>query len=537
MSQINTPRPNNAQINTPRPNNAQLNTPRPNNAQLNTPRLKKTRIIRPKRIGEGAYGCVHKPPLRCVDQEKQDSTSNVSKLMTNKDAQEELNEYFLISKADKNGEYHLGKPSVCEPSKIPSNLLAIKDCKNIRPSVEDMNKFSLLIMKNGGYNIEQFSELFKKQHANTENMEQIVDFLIEGIRLLEGLELFLDNDIIHHDLKSQNIVYNPKENRINFIDFGLMDDMKNVRSQAIHSDYGYDIHWSFPFEIALWNKNDFDTFVESSIHDKEVRMRHILKKIEKKCPYFFEVIYNNDKQSIKNHITEFMNFLDMIDSDYDQFLDKSISTFDLYGVGIAFMDFYNNTEHILETIELEMNLKTNKDTHLSSRFKNLFMSMVDPNVYNRTTVMAALHEYQNILVDSGILDTHSKPHSKMLQQTVDNIASIRKTSSSVAKEISTTSLPAQKEEIRESVPKRLCPEGKEYNKRTKRCVKKCKEGSRRNKNFRCVKIPKSKTQKKKKSLGPCSEGKERNPNTNRCVKKCKPGYKRNESFKCVKSKN
>jgi len=52
-----------------------------------------------------------------------------------------------------------------------------------------------------------------------------------------------------------------------------------------------------------------------------------------------------------------------------------------------------------------------------------------------------------------------------------------------------------------------------------------------------VKIPKSKTQKKKKSLGPCSEGKERNPNTNRCVKKCKPGYKRNESFKCVKSKN
>ena len=56
----------------------------------------------------------------------------------------------------------------------------------------------------------------------------------------------------------------------------------------------------------------------------------------------------------------------------------------------------------------------------------------------------------------------------------------------------------QKEEIKESVPKRVCPEGKEYNKRTKRCVKKCKEGSRRNENFRCVKIPKSKTQKKKK---------------------------------------
>ncbi len=58
----------------------------------------------------------------------------------------------------------------------------------------------------------------------------------------------------------------------------------------------------------MWNKNDFETFVESSVHDKEVRMRPMLKKIEKKCPYFFEVIYNNDKQSIKNHITEFMTF-------------------------------------------------------------------------------------------------------------------------------------------------------------------------------------------------------------------------------------
>jgi len=269
-------------------------------------------------------------------------------------------------------------------------------------------------------------------------------------------------------------------------------------------------------------------------------MRPMLKKIEKKCPYFFEVIYNNDKQSIKNHITKFMNFLDMIDSDYDQFLDKSLKTMDLYGVGIAFMDFYNNTEHILEMIEIEMDLKTNKDTHLSARFKNLFMSMVDPNVYNRTTLRSALYEYQHILIGSGMVDKNTNTHSKLLNQSIENMQSIQKTSSSVAKEISTISLslsPAQKEEIKESVPKRVCPEGKEYNKRTKRCVKKCKEGSRRNENFRCVKIPKSKTQKKKKSPGPCSEGKERNPNTNRCVKKCKPGYDRNETFKCVKSKN
>ena len=233
-----------------------------------------------------------------------------------------------------------------------------------------------------------------------------------------------------------------------------------------------------------------------------------------------------------------MNFLATMDNDYDEFLHKSLTTFDLYGVGLDFMNFYNDTTHIFEFLELEMDLKTNKDTNLSERFHLLFLSMIDPNVYTRIDVKSALYEYQDILVDSGILDKDSNPRSKMLQQTVENMGSIQKISSHTAQDISTLSNSltlTDKEQIQNSTPKVKCPEGKEYNRRTKRCVKKCKDGYRRNEDFKCVKIPKSKTQKKKKSLAPCPEGKERNPKTNRCVKECKPGYKRNDDFKCVKS--
>jgi len=41
--------------------------------------------------------------------------------------------------------------------------------------------------------------------------------------------------------------------------------------------------------------------------------------------------------------------------------------------------------------------------------------------------------------------------------------------------------------------------------------------------------------KKRKSPPPCSSNKERNPNTNRCILKCKNGSERNSEFKCVKS--
>lgn len=504
-------------------------------------------MIQPKTVGEGSYGCVHKPPLNCKNQRKQENSNKVSKILTKQNAQEELNEFFLISEADKNGEYHLGRPTSCVPAKIDTNMLAIKNCERLQRNHErkhasrinkkDMDKFMLLIMKDGGYNIEQFSKQLHDANLNKDTIKQVNDFLIEGFRLLEGLSLFLDHNIIHHDLKSQNIVYNPEENRVNFIDFGLMNKISKARHEAENSQYGYGIHWSFPFEISLWNKSKFERFTKSNTQDKRSSIKKKITEIKKEHAYTFEIIYQNDNKEIEKHLSIYMNFLATMDNDYDQFLHKSLTTFDLYGVGLAFMNFYNHTTHILEFLELEMDLKTNKDTHLSERFKLLFLSMIDPNVYTRIDVNSALYEYQDILVDSGILDKDSKPRSKMLQQTVENMGSIQKVSSHTAQEISTLSNSftlTEKENIKNSSPKVKCPEGKEYNKRTKRCVKKCKSGYHRNEDFKCVKIPKSKTQKKKKSLGPCPEGKERNPKTNRCVKKCKPGYERNEDFKCVK---
>ena len=61
-----------------------------------------------------------------------------------------------------------------------------------------------------------------------------------------------------------------------------------------------------------------------------------------------------------------------------------------------------------------------------------------------------------------------------------------------------------------------CPEGKELNPITKRCIKKCKEFEiRYSKTGHC------------KTSGKCPEDKELNPITKRCIKKCKDGEIRN----------
>jgi len=75
-----------------------------------------------------------------------------------------------------------------------------------------------------------------------------------------------------------------------------------------------------------------------------------------------------------------------------------------------------------------------------------------------------------------------------------------------------------------------CPEGKEINPLTGRCVNKCKDGEVRDAaKGKCVKI--------KKVIAKCPEGKEINPLTGRCVNKCKDGEVRNAANgKCVKLK-
>lgn len=63
-----------------------------------------------KVIGEGSYGCVHKPSLHCKNNSEIDYDDYVSKIMKNKDAENELKEFVTIGRYDPTNEFHLGSP-------------------------------------------------------------------------------------------------------------------------------------------------------------------------------------------------------------------------------------------------------------------------------------------------------------------------------------------------------------------------------------------------------------------------------------------
>ena len=79
-------------------------------------------------IGEGAYGCVHKPSLKCKDKSMAYS-DKISKLLLNEDADIEMNTYLNMNKIDKSKKYYLGKPIKCNLKNDKYTLKSIKKCK------------------------------------------------------------------------------------------------------------------------------------------------------------------------------------------------------------------------------------------------------------------------------------------------------------------------------------------------------------------------------------------------------------------------
>ena len=90
----------------------------------------------------------------------------------------------------------------------------------------------MLLQKNGGDNLSQIENKFKELKVNNTNRRRLENFWLDMARIIYGSKVLLDNGIVHHDLKQQNIVYNEKTGRVNFIDFGLMTTTKDMIEKA-----------------------------------------------------------------------------------------------------------------------------------------------------------------------------------------------------------------------------------------------------------------------------------------------------------------
>ena len=500
--------------------------------------------IEPKVIGEGTFGCVHKPPLKC-DNKTRRKKDSISKLMTEYNATKELGEFNHIDAADADQHFYLGKPDKCKLDPMLENMRGINKCPSQKFNPEKIREYALLWMKDGGQDVESFGEGVQTWTKPKEHIDTIELFWLEAVRLFYGLKVLHDNNVVHHDIKQQNIVYDQATNRANFIDFGFMAKKSTrIYASKISANWlGNKHHWSFPLEAVYWNKDIYMAAASSRGRTKRA-YREFAKSVADGCGYFFtSVIHFNANKSKIDKVAEvgtknaFRNVLEFepTDESYNRFIDKSIDSVDTYGLGIALMFVLHRSKHLLSD-EFYKNVM------------NIGVNMLEGRVFLRSTPEQLLAQYEDLLTTSGMLAKHNKHIENHL------IANGVSTEMKVAAAIDDSSFmivipPAAENENIEIV--RDCPVGKEFNPLTKRCVKVCAPGKVRNPDFRCVKEkiiidkvcpdgkefnPTTKRCVKVKNITDkgCPDGKEVNPATKRCVKTCKVGQVRNAEFKCIR---
>jgi len=381
-------------------------------------RIKKSNVI-----GEGGYGCIHKPSLFCKPKsgKKYIYKNRVSKTFFRGDADVEIQQYDKMKRIDKEQKYFLGPPVECEmDNNNKYNIDSLNECSNADEIIKNQDQIQILIMKDAGIDLEKLGDIFEKSPVNKENTKQVFAFWKESFRLLLGLKEMSDHGLIHNDLKPQNITYNINKKRVNYIDFGIMETRKDIIDLASNNNYRYNVlHWSFPFETIYYNYRDFKLLYSMNDNKRKNAMKMVLNSTPIKTFLLYLYSIFDEKETVDlflNDMNDFFfnsfyypkinDYLMDRESDilqkYNDFLFQSTETFDIYGLGIA-LNY--------------MLLKTKKyfsKNGFYEEMKQFLYRTITPNVFKRIRINEMIYEYESILIKYKILEINSTKFDNVL---------------------------------------------------------------------------------------------------------------------------
>jgi len=427
-------------------------------------------------IGQGTYGCVHKPVLKCSKKKIDDTDTKISKIMSEKDAKTELKEYKLLKEHDKKNKHYLGYPESCKPALSKTNKTEISNCKSSDTFIDNLSKQKLLIMKDGGPDLD--STLVSITSQDMKQQKQIIHNLLNDfMQILKSVRYFTQHKLSHRDIKNANIVY--KNNTMKLIDFGLMRDYKSIIKEGNNNEYSLNyVWWSVSPINTFMNENKYSLITVSNAqniasltikrymnNDSFLYTSHLLNLTDNMLPKFWEGLHK--------FILEIPNYK------YSDFMEKAIPCIDLFNIGLTLYKICI----ICEKTNIPLEKGVIKDiVRLSSK-------LMDCNVFKHISIDETIVKYEKILFRHNMRSKTVKTSPIHTKQVIEGYNSYSKVTDKTFEQYT-----------------QYCDKDHVYFPVTKSCIKKC------------------------------SSTQERNPMTKRCNVKCKSHQKRNKTFKCISMK-
>ena len=227
-------------------------------------------------------------------------------------------------------------------------------------------------MENGGLDLNNFTtNLFPKLDIKDQNK-----FLTSILDAIKGVQFFNKMGIIHQDIKSGNMVYNINNNKLKFIDFGLMiTKAKFIRSSGRNQNNFAQTWDYYPPEFSCANFSDFDDL------DKCMQYRND---------------YNENKEP-----------------DYDAFINDMANTFDSYCLSLALKK--------LMTHNLPIGYR--EATPFFKEARELFKKYCDENLMDRYDNLDDLmNDYRKLLKTYGMYNKDAPTPSKEIIEEAETLS-------------------------------------------------------------------------------------------------------------------
>lgn len=440
-------------------------------------------------IAKGSYGCVFKPAFKCEGASKR--INGVTKLFRRKEhAYNEKELANIIDTIDPQHMWHLKTENVCVIDKKDTELKHLKDCKLDIPA-----PYYALNQEDGGVPVRRFIE--KKNTSTTvsktlitktpsimdtyKNPQAIYIILSSFSNIVNGITTMITNNIIHSDIKHDNIVYNQENSRFNLIDFGLITNLKHIVSSNLEqrSLKGY---WVNPLDYAFIAPAFYSTF--SSIKDKsdisktkldltKIYIRGYMKTFESK--YTEDGVYN---YSLSTNVLE-RNINYLKDKTHHNIKLTIANTIDSYALGILCIQLC----FAMTNKRFKLNPLICKKNHTLMKFKKSFDDYSTFYDYLYANFSVLIHKLCNPYIEyratskdcvdiwNDFLDTlYKHPDVEGLKKT-PTIKPTVKPTIKVKIHIKKT---LKKDKVLKHKTLKPCPDGKIRNPKTKtkRCINK-----------------------------------------------------------------
>jgi len=177
-----------------------------------------------KFLAKGTYGCIVKPGIVCHNYKLKDSKfknmETISKLFTNED---EWNNEVKIQKVieteiDKQGDFTIKMMDFCRKAiSITKEIKYFYKCDLFVPTAS--NKILQIVYPYAGIALDNLVNKFNNPQISFKfNIRKALPYMLN---LFEGIEKMVFSDYVHYDIKINNILYEPTNNKFYLIDFGF----------------------------------------------------------------------------------------------------------------------------------------------------------------------------------------------------------------------------------------------------------------------------------------------------------------------------